>query len=134
LLTEAEYEYVTRAGTTTMFFFGDDSSALGQYAWYRSNSDRRTHPVGVKSPNDFGLYDIVGNVWGWVDDCYHATYEGAPTDGSAWIAGNCNARVVRGGSWEDDAVRLRSASRASFSSVGRNENLGFRVARTLLIP
>jgi formylglycine-generating enzyme required for sulfatase activity len=74
---------------------------------------------------------VAGNVWEWVEDCYHANYNGAPTEGSVWIGGDCNYRVVRGGSWYDNPRSLRSANCYWFSSVFRNSHLGFRVARTL---
>jgi formylglycine-generating enzyme required for sulfatase activity len=89
-----------------------------------------TAPVGSFPPNKFGLYDMVGNVWEWTDDCFHGDYDGAPSDGSPWLnGGDCSWRVVRGGSWRNN---LRSALRDKESSVGRRfSNLGFRVARTL---
>jgi formylglycine-generating enzyme required for sulfatase activity len=131
LLSEAEWEYAARAGTETAYSFGDDAVMLGQYAWYIANSDARTHPVGVKRPNAFGLYDMAGNVWEWVQDCYHADYPGAPTDGSAWTGGDCNRRVARGGSWNDNPHYLRSASRRWLSTDTRFNQVGFRVGRTL---
>jgi formylglycine-generating enzyme required for sulfatase activity len=78
LLTEAEWEYVARAGRTGPYSFGDDASTLGEYAWYSENSAGQTHPVGEKKPNAFGLYDMAGNVWQWVEDCYHDNYNEAP--------------------------------------------------------
>jgi formylglycine-generating enzyme required for sulfatase activity len=134
LLTEAEWEYAARAGSTTAYHFGSDEAALGQYAWYSANhrDPRRPHPIGEeKPPNAFGLHDVHGNVWEWVEDCYKSTYEEAPTDGSAWTAGNCSIRVTRGGSWDTDAHRLRSALRKFRPTVIRDDDQGFRVARTL---
>ena len=94
--------------------FGDDEKALGQYAWYFGNSGAQTHPVGEKAPNPWGLHDVHGNVWEWVQDCWHENYEGAPTDGTAWLeagGGDCGLRVVRGGSWTNIPGYLRSANR-----------------------
>ena len=132
LLTEAEWEYAARAASAGPYSFeGDDKSALDDYAWYSKNSDEQSHPVGQKKPNGFGLYDMHGNVWEWVEDCYHENYDGAPSDGSAWTTGDCNSRVVRGGSYSSkDPRRLRSAHRAWLSSPSRGD-IGFRVARTL---
>jgi formylglycine-generating enzyme required for sulfatase activity len=131
LLTEAEWEYIARAGTNTTYSFGNDEKILGEYAWYVANSENRANAVGQKRANAFGLYDMQGNVWEWVEDCYHESYAQAPTDGSAWTSGDCNRRVIRGGSWSDPARRLDSASRNWFSPYGSNNNLGFRIGRTL---
>jgi len=104
LPTEAEWEYASRAGTTTDFSFGDDSDKLCKYAWYANNSKGKTHPVGQKEPNAWGIYDIYGNVWEWVEDDWHDNYDGAPDDGRAWVDDPRGAdRVIRGGSWNDDA-------------------------------
>ena len=93
-----------------------------------------TSPVGSFKPNGFGLYDMAGNVFQWVQDCYHANYKEAPADGSAWITEDCSRRVVRGGSWNFFPEFLRSAGRDRYSSVDPNDYLGFRVGRTLLPP
>ncbi len=137
LLTEAEYEYAARAGTQTAYPWGDDigknnanCNACGS-KW----DGKQTAPVGSFAPNQFGLYDTVGNVYGWVEDCVHGNYNGAPTDGSAWIeGGNCKNRTLRGGSWNLTPAVLRSAHRSGASADVRSFNLGFRVARTLLAP
>jgi formylglycine-generating enzyme required for sulfatase activity len=131
LLTEAEWEYAARAGNTGPFSFEGDGSALGEYAWYFDNSANSTHPVGGKKPNAFGVHDMHGNVWEWVEDCYHKSYDGAPTDGSAWTTGDCDGRVIRGGSWVNQPENLRSASRVRETSDNRSTNVGFRVGRTL---
>jgi formylglycine-generating enzyme required for sulfatase activity len=132
LLTEAEWEYAERAGTTDRYSFDGDESALGEHAWHRRNSNGRTHPVGEKMPNAFGLHDMHGNVWEWVEDCYHNNFKGAPADGSAWTEGDCSLRVLRGGSWGNDPPQLRSAYRIPETLGFRSSDLaGFRVARTL---
>ncbi len=132
LLSEAEWEYAARAGTQTRFSFGDDDSQLGRYAWYRDNSDRKTQPVGEKIANAFGLHDMHGNVFEWVEDLWHPTYEGAPMDGAVWLDnGTPGRRVVRSGSWYYDSPSLRSASRAGPPAQLRDGNVGFRIARTL---
>jgi formylglycine-generating enzyme required for sulfatase activity len=132
LLSEAEWEYAARAGTTTPWSSGDDEAALDDYAWSHKNSDNRTHPVGQKKPNAFGLHDMHGNVWEWVEDCYHLNYNGAPADGKPWTEGaDCSVRVVRGGSWYYYPQLLRSAIRLRFSTDLRLFILGFRVGRTL---
>jgi formylglycine-generating enzyme required for sulfatase activity len=97
----------------------------------------RTAPVGSFPPNKFGLYDMVGNVWEWTEDCWHPEYENAPNNGSAWLAesgGDCKRRVVRDGSWNSNPDFLRSAVRSRITADDRNLNLGFRVARTLVVP
>lgn len=96
LLTEAEWEYACRAGTRTRYSFGDDEGELSEYAWYGKNSGYRTHPVGTRQPNPWGLYDMHGNVYEWVQDCRHDNYSDAPADGSAWEADKCQRRVMRG--------------------------------------
>jgi formylglycine-generating enzyme required for sulfatase activity len=135
LLTEAEYEYATRAGTQTRYPWGNDiGTNNANCRGCGSQWDEQTAPVGSFPPNGFGLSDMVGNVWAWTEDCYHDSYSGAPADGSAWTAGDCSRRVVRGGSWGDLPVVLRSATRFRFTSDSRNLILGFRVGRTLLPP
>jgi formylglycine-generating enzyme required for sulfatase activity len=130
LPTEAEWEYAARAGTTTRYSFGDDDSKLGEYAWYRENSEDKTHPVGKKGANPWGLYDMHGNVWEWVQDEWHDTYDGAPVDGSAWEDGVGAIRVSRGGSWISDAGRCRSA-RCFYAPGFRGLNLGFRLLQEM---
>jgi len=133
LLTETEWEYAARAGSATAYFWGDrigegnaNCNDCGSQ-W----DGRQTSPVGSFKPNAFGLYDMAGNVWQWVQDCYHDDYNGAPTDGSAWIIGDCSRRVVRGGSWGNVPQYLRSASRDWFSADDRDFHVGFRLGRAL---
>ncbi|MEX8496261.1 formylglycine-generating enzyme family protein [Leptothrix ochracea] len=133
LPTEAEWEYGARAGTTTNYSFGNDEKGLNDYAWYSGNSGNQSHPVGEKKPNAFGLYDIHGSVWEWVQDCWHPNYQGAPTTGAAWDT-DCrggNRRTVRGGGWNDTARVVRSTYRYGYLSDGRSLSQGFRVAREL---
>jgi formylglycine-generating enzyme required for sulfatase activity len=136
-LSEAEYEYATRAGTTTAYPWGDDIKLDGKVM---ANCDgcgsqwdnSQTAPVGSFSPNKFGLYDMVGNIFEWTEDCQHGNYEGAPADGSAWIlGGNCSFRFARGGSWHGKPEYLYSALRGLIGTGSRYSYLGFRVARTL---
>ncbi len=135
LLSEAEWEYACRAGTEMAYSFGDGESDLGRYGWYTSNSGGKTHPVGEKLPNGFGLYDMHGNVWEWCEDCWNSSYAGKPDrieqSGEAWTAGDCNCRVLRGGSWIDYPQDCRAARRGRYSKENRNYDIGFRVARTL---
>jgi formylglycine-generating enzyme required for sulfatase activity len=133
LLTEAEWEYAARAGTTTAYYWGDEigkNNANCNRCGSRWDN-RQTSPVGSFKHNAFGLYDMAGNVWQWVQDCYYENYNGAPTDGSEWTARDCKFRVVRGGSWGSGPQDLRSASRRGDTPVGRDLFLGFRVGRTL---
>ncbi len=138
LLSEAEYEYAARAGTQTEYPWGDDikldGKAMANCNGCGSQWDgKQTAPVGSFPANRFGLYDMVGNVFEWTQDCWHDSYEGAPPiDGSAWTAqGDCNRRIARGGSWGSDPDFSRSAERGWYWTVTRNGDQGFRVARTL---
>ncbi len=130
LPSEAEWEYAARAGTTTKYSFGDDESELGDFAWYADNSGSKTHEVGQKKPNSWGLYDMHGNVWEWVQDSWHDNYKGAPEDGSAW-EGDGSIRVFRGGGWGTDARSCRSAVRDYIDPGYRSYDLGFRLLRIL---
>ncbi|MGE0628967.1 MAG: formylglycine-generating enzyme family protein [Hyphomicrobiaceae bacterium] len=130
LLSEAEWEYAARAGTTTRYHFGNDEKRLSEFAWYASNCGLSTHRVGTKKPNNFGLHDMHGNVWEWVEDCY-GSYLIAPTDGTPNKSEKCNSRVLRGGSWDYLAPYLRSAIRAYSPAGSRYNAFGLRVARSL---
>ena len=135
LLSEAEWEYAARAGTTTRYHWGDD------FGRNRANCGSRcrdgfpnTAPVGSFAANGFGLHDMHGNVWEWVEDCWKGSYVGAPSDGSAWESGDCSRRVLRGGSWGSNPWALRAAFRnwGSFIFSSFNDSgYGFRVSRTL---
>jgi formylglycine-generating enzyme required for sulfatase activity len=131
LPSEAEWEYACRACTQSRYFFGDDESKLGEYAWYARNSGQKTHPVGRKKPNPWGLYDMHGNVWEWVQDRWHDSYNGSPSDGSAWEDENISNLASRGGSWYCDTHFCRSAARFSRDPESRFSNLGFRLLREL---
>ena len=137
LPSEAEWEYAARAGTRTARWWGD---AIGTG---RANcngcgsrwDNRLLAPVGSFGPNPFGLFDMLGNAWEWVEDCWHENYVGAPEDGSAWTGGDCRKRVMRGGSWSNVPEFIRSATRSSGAADGRDFDsssyAGFRIARTL---
>jgi formylglycine-generating enzyme required for sulfatase activity len=136
LLTEAEWEYAARAGTTTPYYWGD-TGGTGNANCFGCGSkwgNQLTSPVGSFAANQFGLYDMAGNVWQWLQDCYHPDYNGAPSDGSAWTSGHCSIRVVRGGSWDGNPLSLRSANRSWNSTDLQVYLLGFRVGRTLVTP
>ncbi|NBC33652.1 MAG: SUMF1/EgtB/PvdO family nonheme iron enzyme [Alphaproteobacteria bacterium] len=129
LLSEAEWEYACRAGTTTTYSWTDDITP--ERANYNDSGHDKTMPVGSYPANPWGLYDMHGNVWEWVEDRWHDSYEGAPDDGSAWTTGDSGARVLRGGSWVNNPEYLRSAIRSRDAPGVRNLDAGFRVARTL---
>lgn len=131
LLTEAEWEFVTRAGTTTSYPWGDDLGSGNAVCLSCNVGSVMTIEVGQLPPNQFGIYDTVGSQKEWVQDCWNATYEGSPTDGSARIVGDCTRHAVRGGAWYDSARFLRSASRAGAIAEERIPIIGFRVARDL---
>ncbi len=131
LPTEAEWEYAVRAGSTSQFFWGESVADADNYAWFSNNSQGTTHPVGEKRPNGFGLSDMAGNAWEWVQDRWHDDYQGAPGDGSAWEDGGDSRRVVRGGSWYYVPQYLRSAYRNRITTDGAFYNQGFRLARAL---
>ena len=125
LPSEAEWEYACRSGGSYTYC---GSHTLGDVAWFYDNSDRKTHPVGQKQANAFGLYDMSGNVWEWVADCWNSNYAGVPSDGSAWMRGECGSRVLRGASWLDTPGNARAAYRGRYTSGFRDFNSGFRLA------
>lgn len=133
LLSEAEWEYAARGGTTTRYPWGDEPGT--NRANFRDSgsqwSGKQTAPVGSFDPNKFGLHDMIGNVWEWTQDCWNDSYKGAPADGSAWESGNCGLRVVRGGSWSNGPVNARVAIRGRVAPSYRSSNQGYRLARTL---
>jgi formylglycine-generating enzyme required for sulfatase activity len=139
LLSEAEFEYVARAGTTTPFWWGRSISTSqanydGNYTYAGSpKGEYRARPTPVKSfqPNPWGLYQVHGNVWEWCADCWNGNYEGAPDDGTLWTTGDCAFRVLRGGSWYNFPWDLRAAYRIRDFAGFRGVIAGFRVARTL---
>jgi formylglycine-generating enzyme required for sulfatase activity len=152
LPSEAEWEYAARAGSTTTRFWGNGRDEACQYAnvgdiyganrlkWNKTDKNRvfqcndgfaYTSPVGSYKPNAFGLYDMLGNVYQWTHDCVHASYRGAPTDGSAWIDAKCKGRAQRGGSWSNGPWATRTASRGGSPPNFRNIDVGFRVARSV---
>ena len=139
LLSESEWEYVARAGTVTPFHYGETISTEqanydGNYTYgsgRKGEYRERTVAVGEFPPNGFGLHDMHGNVWEWVEDCWNGSYTGAPSNGSAWESGECSRRVLRGGSWDSEPQVLRSASRDGGTGGDRGSRAGFRVARTL---
>lgn len=131
LPTEAEWEYGARGGAKDEYLYSG-SNDLDEVGWYRDNSGGKIHPVGQKQPNQLGLYDMSGNVWEWVQDCWHEHYNGAPRDGGAWLEdsnGDCSRRDLRGGSWYDISGNSRVAYRSGNDADNRLFDLGFRLAR-----
>ena len=139
LLSESEWEYAARAGTRTPFHTGrtistDQANYNGNYTYGSGRKGvyrKKTVPVGSFDANGFGLHDMRGNVWEWVEDCWNDSYAGAPSDGRAWKERCGSYRVSRGGSWYNDPRYLRSANRNRVDTGNRNNDIGFRVARTL---
>ena len=129
LPTEAEWEYASRAGSTTKYSWGN-SIGSNRANCNDDCGDRwsNTAPVGSFSANAWGLHDLHGNVWEWVQDCRNKNYRGAPTNGRAWTSGDCSRRVIRGGSWLNNPWALRSASRSGFTRSFRSD-IGFRLAQ-----
>ncbi len=127
LPSEAEWEYAARAGTTTRYYCGDESICLPDVARWNTGS---TCPVGQYDPNDFGLYDMLGGVWEWVEDCWHDDYDGAPTDGTVWDRQFYTTRVLRGGSyWSYSSRSLGASSRSRLFPYELDTDIGFRCAR-----
>jgi formylglycine-generating enzyme required for sulfatase activity len=127
LPTEAQWEYAVRAGSTTVYCFGDDEKKLGDYAWYGENSGNKNHPVGTKKPNVWGIHDGHGSVWEWCSDWYDSKYPKGPlTDPVGPSTGSL--RVYRGGSWSNEAALCRSAYRYRYVPSSRLHSFGFRVA------
>jgi formylglycine-generating enzyme required for sulfatase activity len=133
LPTESEWEYAARSGGKDEIWAGtSDERQLKDYAVYRGAN--RTEKVGSKKPNGLGLYDMSGNVWEWLQDCVHGDYKGAPRDGSAWLEandGNCDSRVVRGGSWSYSSWNLRASSRGRGDRYLSSTDTGFRLAQDI---
>jgi formylglycine-generating enzyme required for sulfatase activity len=155
LPTEAEWEYAARAGNVTARFWGNDPSEACRYAnvydrtgeaegkekyaitWAAHDCDdgfSDTAPAGSFQPNALGLYDMLGNVWEWAQDCWHEDYQGAPVDGSAWLSaggGDCTQRGLRGGAWYTQPRIVRSATRYKNTTDYRHNGVGFRLAQDL---
>ena len=129
LPSETEWEYFCRAGSTGDFFFGDDETLLSDYAWFELNSDGKTHPVGLKKPNNWGLFDVVGNVWEWCEDVWKSDYNDFPADGSANLKNSEKQprRSTRGGSFAMNSFRCRSTYRSFDWNDNAVEKLGFRI-------
>ena len=127
LPSEAEWEYFARAGSATLYSFGDDAGKLGDYAWFHGNAAGNDPPVGAKKPNPWGLYDIHGYLWEWCADQAHPDYKRAPADSRSWSSEGVRGRgVLRGGSWKDDAAKLSSSYRRLAPAALRDDAVGLR--------
>lgn len=132
LLSEAEWEYAARAGSTSLYYWGSSWGSDGDCArCTMDNSGNHTYPVGSFPPNKFGLFDMYGNVWEWVQDCWNPDYTDGPTTEAPMLKGNCTARVLRGGAWRNIPKYLRSSDRVSYKTSVEHFIFGFRVAKTL---
>jgi formylglycine-generating enzyme required for sulfatase activity len=136
LPSEAEWEYAARAGTTTRYWWGDEFEAKRVNSRHSGSewSANQTSPVDAFPPNPWGLHDMSGNVWEWVQDCWHSSYKSAPEDGSTWLepnSGDCGWRVLRGGSWDSIPWLVRSAWRSMFTADTRRTTVGFRLAQDI---
>lgn len=139
LPTEAEWEYCCRAGTTTLYSFGDSAtkegdagnkaSVLDEFGWHTGNAAGNDPPVGAKKPNAWGLYDFHGYLWEFVEDSWHDTYAGAPTDGRAWTDSAPKQIVIRGGSWKDHHSKLTSSARRPLALTEGDDAIGFRCVK-----
>ena len=129
LPSELEWEYACTSGGQAQTYCGGE--AVNDLGWNQDNSNHETHPVASKTPNGLGLYDMSGNVWEWVQDCYHDSYQGVPADGSARESESCKSRVLRGGSWYSFPSNLRSADRNGHSPGFRYNDYGFRLVQDL---
>jgi formylglycine-generating enzyme required for sulfatase activity len=132
LPTEAEWEYAARAGSAARYAWGSEME-MGHAVCFSECGPEADQPAkgGTTAPNAFGLYDLHGNLWEWVQDCWHGNYEGAPVDGSAWESSKnvCEQRVIRGGSWNCLPFDVRSATRSSMPQTVRYNTVGIRVVR-----
>ncbi|MCP4217326.1 MAG: formylglycine-generating enzyme family protein [bacterium] len=126
LPSEAEWEYAARGGQDFKYA---GSNSIGDIAWYYGNSGSKTHPVGKKKKNGYGLYDMSGNVWEWCEDCWNDNYDKAPDDGKAWTTGDCSRRVLRGGSWYGYDSLCRVAYRLRYGTASSYHYVGFRVVQ-----
>ncbi|MCP3686827.1 MAG: formylglycine-generating enzyme family protein, partial [Gammaproteobacteria bacterium] len=133
LLSEAEWEYVARAGTRTSYWWGTTAGTSNAHCFNCKSVYNTSKPakIGTYKPNAFGLYDTAGNLFEWVHDCYHENYTGAPSDGSVWEGGNCNYRVARGGAFRSPASSMRVENREKLKNGRGQYNVGIRVAREL---
>lgn len=139
LPTEAEWEYCCRAGTTTVYSFGEKAtkegdagnkaSVLDEYGWHTGNAAGNDPPVGAKKPNAWGLYDVHGYLWEFVEDSWHDSYEGAPTDGRAWSEAAPKKVVVRSGSWKDNHSKLTSSARRAVAVTDADDAIGLRCVK-----